>query len=101
MASDAPVFGSKVHLAREELVTEELLHRALEMGGLSLVYQPILRTADQGLESVEALMRCQVNDMHIPPWPFHPGRGEDRSHLPARRMGTAHRLPLCQPAQFR
>ncbi|MCK6390631.1 MAG: EAL domain-containing protein [Azonexus sp.] len=59
-------------LAREELAIEEQLHEALEMGGLSLNYQPILNTRDGGIEALEALMRCNVRGQAISPAHFIP-----------------------------
>ncbi|MEW5892206.1 MAG: bifunctional diguanylate cyclase/phosphodiesterase [Pseudomonadota bacterium] len=59
-------------LAREELEVEEALHKALENGGLSLHYQPILQVADGGLEAVEALMRCHCEGSVFPPSRFIP-----------------------------
>lgn len=58
-------------LAREELAVEELIHEALETGGLSLRYQPILGPGGQ-IEAVEALMRCRVQDQNLPPATFIP-----------------------------
>ncbi|MCF8150072.1 MAG: bifunctional diguanylate cyclase/phosphodiesterase [Sulfuritalea sp.] len=55
-----------VLLAREELRIENQLHLALENGGLSLHYQPIVGF-DGRIEAVEALMRCTVDNEHIPP----------------------------------
>ena len=55
-----------VLLAREELAIESQIHQALENGGLSLHYQPIIRF-DGTIEAVEALMRCQVGNESIPP----------------------------------
>lgn len=63
--------GSK-HLAREELSVEEMLHRALETGGLYLEYQPIVRAEDRSILAVESLMRCRVGDGVIPPGRFIP-----------------------------
>jgi len=58
--------GTGVHLAREELVTENALHTALENGGLRLHYQPII-DFEGHIQAFEALMRCQVNGHEIPP----------------------------------
>lgn len=58
-----------ISLAREELSIESLLHIALETGGLSLHYQPIIRANGQ-VEAVEALMRCSVNGVNISPGKF-------------------------------
>lgn len=58
-------------LAREELAIEELLHEALETGGLSLHYQPILTFAGE-LEALEALMRCEVQGRSLSPGQFIP-----------------------------
>jgi diguanylate cyclase (GGDEF)-like protein len=58
-------------LAREELNIENKLHLALENGGLSLHYQPIVGF-DGRVEAVEALMRCTVDDELIPPVKFIP-----------------------------
>ncbi len=55
-----------VLLAREELVIESQLHAALECGGLTLHYQPIIRL-DGSIESAEALMRCHVDGESLPP----------------------------------
>lgn len=46
-------------LEREELQIEDDLHDALDNGGLSLHYQPIL-LPDGRIEGAEALMRCNV-----------------------------------------
>lgn len=59
-------------LAREELEVEEALHVALENGGLTLNYQPILRVDDNKLEAIEALMRCNCEGTMIPPGRFIP-----------------------------
>jgi diguanylate cyclase (GGDEF)-like protein len=66
-----PVQGGK-YLAREDLAVEEMLHLALENGGLYLDYQPIVRVADGAAVAVEALMRCRVEDRVIPPGRFIP-----------------------------
>jgi len=58
-------------LPREELTVESMLHTALESGGLSLHYQPILR-ANGGVEAVEGLMRCSVDGESISPARFIP-----------------------------
>lgn len=63
--------GSR-HLAREELSVEEMLHRALETGGLYLEYQPIVRIEDRSILAVESLMRCRIGDEVIPPGRFIP-----------------------------
>ena len=60
-----------IKLAREELEVEHKLHAALEMGGLYLQYQPILRF-DGKVEAVEALMRCEINGELVPPVQFIP-----------------------------
>lgn len=60
-----------ITLAREELSIESMLHTALETGGLSLHYQPIIR-ANGEIEAVEALMRCSVNGENISPGKFIP-----------------------------
>jgi len=71
-SGDEPIPGRLgVILAREELSIENLLHTALESGGLCLHYQPIIR-ADGHVEAVEALMRCSVNGENIPPVKFIP-----------------------------
>jgi diguanylate cyclase (GGDEF)-like protein len=58
-------------LAREELAIESALHQALENGGLQLHYQPIIRP-DGRIEAVEALMRCTVENVQLPPDRFIP-----------------------------
>ncbi len=58
-------------LAREELTIENRLHQALENGGLSLHYQPII-SFDGRIEAVEALMRCTVDGETISPARFIP-----------------------------
>ncbi len=60
-----------IKLAREELEVEHKLHAALEVGGLYLNYQPILRF-DGRIEAVEALMRCELNGELVPPLKFIP-----------------------------
>jgi diguanylate cyclase (GGDEF)-like protein len=55
-----------VLLAREELVIESQIHAALECGGLTLHYQPIIRL-DGSIEAAEALMRCNVDGVSLPP----------------------------------
>ena len=60
------------YLAREELTVEEMLHRALETGGLYLDYQPIVRVSDGVSVAVEALMRCRVGDEIVSPGRFIP-----------------------------
>jgi diguanylate cyclase (GGDEF)-like protein len=57
--------------ARTELDIESKLHRAIQTGGLELHYQPILRL-DGSVESVEALMRCTVDGLPLPPEIFIP-----------------------------
>lgn len=47
------------------------MHTALETGGLSLHYQPIVGANGQ-IEAVEALMRCSVDGVNIPPGKFIP-----------------------------
>lgn len=71
-SGDEPIPGRLgITLAREELAIENTLHTALETGGLSLHYQPIIR-ADGSIEAVEALMRCSVNGESISPGKFIP-----------------------------
>ncbi len=60
-----------ITLAREELAIESTLHVALETGGLSLNYQPII-LADGKIEAVEALMRCSVQGINLSPGKFIP-----------------------------
>lgn len=55
-----------VLLAREELAIESLIHAALDCGGLTLHYQPIVRF-DGSVEAAEALMRCRVGAESLPP----------------------------------
>lgn len=72
LAGDEPAPGRLgVRLAREELEVENLLHAALESGGLSLHYQPVLR-ADESVEAVEALMRCATDGVGLTPARFIP-----------------------------
>ncbi len=71
-SGDEPIPGRLgITLAREELVIENILHTALETGGLSLHYQPII-AADGRIEAVEALMRCNLDGENIPPGKFIP-----------------------------
>lgn len=71
-SGDEPIPGRLgIILAREELSVESLLHTALETGGLSLHYQPIIH-AKGHIEAVEALMRCSVNGENISPAKFIP-----------------------------
>jgi diguanylate cyclase (GGDEF)-like protein len=60
-----------VKLAREELEIEHKLHAALDSGGLYLQFQPVLRL-DGSVESVEALMRCEINGELVAPNTFIP-----------------------------
>jgi len=57
--------------ARTELDIESKLHHAMETGGLELHYQPILGL-DGRVESVEALMRCNIDGQMLPPGVFIP-----------------------------
>jgi diguanylate cyclase (GGDEF)-like protein len=71
-SGDEPIPGRLgITLAREELVIENILHTALETGGLSLHYQPIIG-ANGEVEAVEALMRCSLDGESIPPGKFIP-----------------------------
>jgi len=71
-SGDEPISGRLgITLAREELAIEGTLHTALEAGGLSLHYQPIILANGQ-IEAVEALMRCSVEGENIPPSKFIP-----------------------------
>lgn len=71
-SGDEPAPGRLgILLAREELEIENQLHLALENGGLSLHYQPIVGF-DGRIEAVEALMRCSANETLIPPGKFIP-----------------------------
>lgn len=60
-----------ITLAREDLSIERMLHVALETGGLCLNYQPIILANGQ-IEAVEALMRCAVDGINLPPGKFIP-----------------------------
>lgn len=71
------------YLAREELSVEESLHQALESGGLTLEYQPIVRVGARKTDIVEALMRCRVNGVETPPGRFIPV---------AEKTGLIHQL---------
>jgi diguanylate cyclase (GGDEF)-like protein len=55
-----------VLLAREELEIESKIHAALENGGLTLHYQPIVGF-DGRVEAIEALMRCNVAGESLAP----------------------------------
>lgn len=57
---------NSIALAREELEVESQIHAALESNGLQLHYQPIIDFNGQ-LNGVEALMRCEVNGINVPP----------------------------------
>ncbi len=56
-----------VLLAREELAIESQIHAALECGGLTLHYQPIIGLADGRITGAEALMRCSVGGESLSP----------------------------------
>lgn len=58
-------------LESDELLVEAQLHEALEEGGLSLSYQPIVRCSG-GLEALESLMRASVHGVAIGPARFIP-----------------------------
>lgn len=60
-----------IKLAREELEVEHKLHAALEIGGLYLNYQPIVRFNGE-VDAVEALMRCELDGELVPPLKFIP-----------------------------
>lgn len=66
-----PARGGK-YLAREELMVEDALHRALEIGGLYLDYQPIVAIPDGRVLSAEALMRCTLDGQVMAPGRFIP-----------------------------
>lgn len=71
-SGDEPIPGRLgITLAREEISIESMLHDALETGGLCLHYQPII-LANGKIEAVEALMRCTVNGINLPPGKFIP-----------------------------
>ena len=55
-----------VLLAREELEIESKIHAALDNGGLTLHYQPIIGFGGR-VEAIEALMRCTVAGESLPP----------------------------------
>jgi diguanylate cyclase (GGDEF)-like protein len=55
-----------VLLAREELAIESQIHAALDCGGLTLHYQPIIGL-DGRIEAAEALMRCHIDGESLPP----------------------------------
>jgi diguanylate cyclase (GGDEF)-like protein len=55
-----------VLLAREELAIESQIHAALECGGLTLHYQPIVGL-DGRVAGAEALMRCSVGGESLSP----------------------------------
>lgn len=69
VSGDERVFGRSGNLlAREELAIEELLHEAIEHGGLSLHYQPIVNALETSeLLACEALMRCRAKGRLISP----------------------------------
>lgn len=74
VSGDERVFGRSGNLlAREELAIEELLHEAIEHGGLSLHYQPIVNALETSeLMACEALMRCRAKGRLISPTQFIP-----------------------------
>lgn len=72
LSGDEPIPGRLgITLAREDLSIESLLHHALENGGISLHYQPIVH-ANGHIEAIEALMRCSVSGETISPAKFIP-----------------------------
>jgi diguanylate cyclase (GGDEF)-like protein len=72
VSGDEPVPGRLgILLAREELELENMLHIALESGGLNLHYQPIVGF-DGRIDCVEALMRCETDGYDISPAKFIP-----------------------------
>lgn len=68
--SDIAASSDSQH-AHDELAIESKLHRAIETGGLSLHYQPILNN-DGTINAVEALMRCTVDGEALAPAEFIP-----------------------------
>lgn len=65
ISSQSDSAGSDQH-KREEIEIEAKLYDAIETGGLSLHYQPIIG-AQGHIEAIEALIRCTVRGEDIPP----------------------------------
>lgn len=59
-------------LKREELSIEEMLHEAMENGGFSLQYQPVIDVINSQVVACEALMRCRVRGENLTPDQFIP-----------------------------
>ena len=73
MVAPGTDYGCQVTtLKRNELTIEEKLHEAMEAGGFSLHYQPVINIASNGIEACEALMRCRVRDEMLTPDHFIP-----------------------------
>lgn len=64
--------GGGCQSRRQELIIEQQLHEALEAGGFSLLYQPIVNPLAGQVETCEALMRCQVQGQQLMPDQFIP-----------------------------
>ena len=72
ISGDEPITGRLgVQLARAELAIEADLHTALESGGLSLHYQPVIGI-DGRVEALEGLMRCDLPGYRLMPAKFIP-----------------------------
>lgn len=73
VVASGSVHGNPVTiLKRNELSIEEKLHQAMETGGFSLNYQPVINVTDNSIEACEALMRCRIGDEMLPPDRFIP-----------------------------
>ena len=86
LAADAAAYAAKsagrncIRFATEELVDasrvrlelEAQLRDAIDNGGLSLRFQPIVDTKTQALSGVEALVRWERNGVTVPPGEFIP-----------------------------
>lgn len=72
IAPDMAHTSSVASLKRQELSIEEKLHEAMETGGFSLHYQPVINVENNSIEACEALMRCQVRGQSLTPEQFIP-----------------------------
>jgi diguanylate cyclase (GGDEF)-like protein len=94
------VYQSDLHSKAKSLFRLEAdLRRAIERDELSLVYQPIVRLADNRVTSFEALMRWNKAGQNIPPVDFIPLAEDSGLIVPMGRW--ALKTASLQAAQWR
>jgi len=87
------LFDESMHEAvAGRLGTEQLLRRALDGGGLSVHYQPIVALATDRITGFEALARLEIDGERIPPDVFIPVAEDSGLILPVGRWVLAEAL---------